>query len=131
MHTPYQTKFVYPADFRVRYRFYNKEEGGRSSPPYQGYRSDFWYDHPGIASNEMFMIWPEFENADGEVLLQNDCPVPVTGTARMWIIASGRRPYHYAEIKPGLVGYFMEGPRKVAECEVIEVLGLLSNPINH
>jgi len=117
------------ADFRVRYRFYTKEEGGRSSPPYQGYRSDFWYDDGSNAANHLFVIWPEFENADGEVILQNDCSVPVSGIARMWIIFPENRPYHYEWIKPGLTGYFMEGLRKLAECEVVEIVGLLNNPI--
>jgi hypothetical protein len=47
----------------------------------------------------------------------------------MWVLVPEKRPYHYKKIKPGLIGYLMEGPKKVAECEVIELLGLLSNPI--
>jgi hypothetical protein len=77
------------------------------------------------------MIWPEFENADGAVLLQNDCSVPMSGIARMWVIVPERRPYHYEKIKPGLIGYFMEGPKRVAECEVIELVGLLNSPTRH
>lgn len=128
MHNPYDIKLGHPADFRVRYRFYTKEEGGRLSMPYQGYRCDFWYDHEGQMNKQVFMIWPEFENGNGEVILQNDCPVPLSGIARMWIIIPERRLYHCNKIKPGIIGYFMEG-RKVAECEVIELLGLLSNPV--
>jgi len=129
MHNPYEIKLGHPADFRVRYRFYTKEEGGRSSPPYQGYRSDFWYYHGNSSENQLFMIWPEFENADGEVILQNDCSVPGSGIARMWVIVPESRPCHYEKIKPGLTGYFMEGLRKLADCEVIEAVGLLTNPI--
>jgi hypothetical protein len=77
------------------------------------------------------MIWPEFENANGEVILQSDCCVPLVGTARMWIVAPERRSYHYVGIKPGSVGYFMEGLRKVAECEIVELIGLLDNPTRH
>jgi hypothetical protein len=129
MHNPYEIKLGHPADFRVRYKFYAKEEGGRSSLPYQGYRCDFWYDQGSQTDNQLFMIWPEFENSDGQVILQNDCPVPVSGIARMWIIIPESRPLHSEKIKPGLVGYFMEGGKKVAECEVIELVGLLNNPI--
>jgi hypothetical protein len=46
----------------------------------------------------------------------------------MWIIVPERRPYHYDKIKVGLKGYFMEGTHKVAECEVVEILSLKSNP---
>lgn len=128
MHTPYHIRLGHRPDFKVRYRFYTKEEGGRSTPPYQGYRSDFWYSHPEHGKNELFMIYPEFENSAGEVILQNDCSVPAFGTARMWITVPPRRSYHYDKIKPGLICYFMEGGIKVAECEVLEIIGLLVNP---
>jgi hypothetical protein len=29
MHTPYEDILKHPADFRVKFRFYTKEEGGR------------------------------------------------------------------------------------------------------
>jgi hypothetical protein len=128
MHNPYDMKLGHPADFRVRYRFYTREEGGRLSAPNQGYRSDFWYAHESQSNDEVFMILPEFENADGEVILQSEFPVPISGTARMWVLVPERRPYHYEKIKPGLIGYFMEGPNRVAECEVIELVGLFHNP---
>jgi hypothetical protein len=79
----------------------------------------------------MFMIWPEFENPEGKIILENDCAVPQIGTARMWIIIPERRPYHYGHIKEGLLGYFREGSMRTAECRIIEILGLLSNPINN
>jgi len=129
MHIRYEQRLGHQADFKVRYRFYNKDECGRSAIPYQGYRSDFWYAHQDHNANEIFMIWPEFENLDGEVILQSDCSVNQSGTARMWIIVPERRPYHHYKIKLGTIGYFMEGAKKVAECEVVELMGLLSNPV--
>jgi hypothetical protein len=126
MHTPYQNKLNHPADFRVKYRFYTKEEGGRYSTPSQGYRSDFWYESEGHGVNEIFMIWPEFENSDGEII-ENTNPVSQEGTARMWVISPGRRLYHYDKIEIGLRCYMMEGNKKVAECEVIEIVGLYTN----
>ncbi len=57
------------------------------------------------------MIWPEFENAAGEVILENDPVVPQIGTAPMWVIVPERRPYHYGHIKEGLVCYFREGAK--------------------
>jgi len=127
MHEPYERKIGHPADFRVKYRFYTPEEGGRKTIPFQGYCSDLWYDNDG-PSNQIFMIWPEFEANDRDIILNNNASVPTQGTARMWILLPERRFYHAERIKVGLKCYFMEGGRKVAECEVIEILGLLTNP---
>jgi len=129
MHIPYEEILGHPSDFRVSYRFYTKEEGGRQTIiPYQGYRSDFWYDHPTHKVNGIFMIWPEFEDEDGKIILEDHKSVLPNGTARMWIIVPERRPYHQNKIHVGLKGYFMEGSKRVAECEVIEVLNLKTNP---
>ena len=130
MREPYEKRTGHIADFRVKYRFYTKEEGGRTITPGQGYRSDFWYSHPAHnPTNQLFMIWPEFEDERHEVILDDTIHVPAIGTARMWIIVPERRVYHYDKIIKGRKGYFMEGPTRVAECEVLEILGLLSNPI--
>ena len=127
MHQSIEERLKHQADFKVKYRFYNEEEGGRKSLPYQGYRSDFWYDYKNHVSTNLYMIWPEFEDKEGNVILENDKSVPSSGIARMWIINSKTREYHRGKIQVGLKGYFMEGSRKVAECEVVELLGLHSN----
>jgi hypothetical protein len=127
MHKPYEERLRHPADFRIKHRFFTKNEGGRNYLPYQGIRSDFWYE--GLENESgIYMIWPEFENANGEVILEDNIAVPESGTARMWIIASGYRLFHQARIKVGAKGFFKEGMRSTAECEVIEILGLLTNP---
>jgi hypothetical protein len=128
MHKPYQDKLGHIADFKVEYQFYTASEGGRNLIPFQGYRSDFFYEHPKHSGLfQIFMIWPEFENEGGEVILDNTTSVSPSGVARMWIIDSERRAYHVGKIKIGLRGYFMEGSRRVAECKVIELLGLETN----
>lgn len=128
MHQPYETKLGHPADFRVKYTFYSKDEGGREKLPFQGIRSDFWYDHDSHEVNGLFMIWPEFEDQFGNVILDNKLPVPKDGTALMWIINAERRIYHRNKIKVGTKGYFREGSTTTAVCEVIEIIGLLTNP---
>ncbi|OQP57935.1 hypothetical protein A3860_39660 [Niastella vici] len=128
MHQPYETRLGHPADFRIEYSFYSKEEGGREKLPFQGIRSDFWYDHQCHEVNWLFMIWPEFEDQSGNVILDDTIPVPKTGIALMWIINDERRIYHRDKIKVGTKGYFREGSRKTAVCEVIEIIGLLTNP---
>jgi hypothetical protein len=130
MHQPYSIRFKHIADFRIEYRFYLIEEGGRQNLPLQGYRSDFWYDKEDDAHIGMvFMIWPEFENELGEIILDDKTFVSPKGTARMWIIDEKRRAYHRDNIKVDMNGYLMEGSRRIAECRVIELLGLGSNPI--
>lgn len=128
MHQPYEEKLKHKADFRVRYCFYKEQEGGRKSLPYQGYRSDFWYENLNHIPSEIFIIWPEFENEQGDLILTTEKPVNECGTARMWIIIPERRKYHKDKIRAGTKGFFMEGSRKVAACEVIEILDLQTNP---
>jgi len=40
----------------------------------------------------------------------------------MWILNESLIELHKERIKIGLKGFFMEGPHKAAECEVIEVV---------
>ncbi|MBC7903291.1 MAG: hypothetical protein H7Y27_07695 [Gemmatimonadaceae bacterium] len=128
MHNGYHVRLGHPADFRVAYRFYDQKEGGRKSIPGQGYRSDFWYEFEGPYVTSIFMIWPEFEDPNGELIAETGVPVESSGTARMWVLIPERREFHRERIHVGLKAYFMEGSRKVAECTVIEILGLHSNP---
>jgi len=127
MHVPYQDRLKHPPDFRVSYRFFSVEEGGRKTIPFQGIRCDFWYEHPNHIPMGMFMIWPEFEDDKGEIILDNTISVPAVGYARMWIINPERRPYHQVRIAVGMKGYFMEGSRRTAECDVVEIVGLKTN----
>jgi hypothetical protein len=133
MHTSYQDLFRHPADFRVKYRFYSVEEGGRYLMPIQGWQSNFAYatKYPED-KGAVFMIWPEFEDAAGNVFLdKEDLYVDPSGTARMWIAMLEMRKLHRQRIRIGTKGYFMEGNHKVAECEVIDIVGLMSNPIEN
>lgn len=125
-HIPYEQRLGHPEDFKVKYRFYSKDEGGRESLPFQGIRSDFWYEHTDHKMKGIFMIWPEFEDAVGNLIDLEE--VEREGIARMWIVNNELRPYHQERIKVGAKGYFMEGS-KTGECEVIKIVGLLRNPI--
>ena len=128
MHKPYEKKFNHKADFRVKYCFYTEQEGGRKTLPCQGYRSDFWYVHEDNNATNIFIISPEFEDEHGNVILVDDVPVNRCGTARMWVIVGQRRIYHRDKIHMGTKGVFMEGARRVAGCEIIEILVLQTNP---
>lgn len=120
----YEDLFNRKADFRVKYKLYSKENGGRYSWTYQGIKFNFWYDHIDHQKGMLFMIFPEFEDITGNVIVKNDIPVSNTGTARMWIISKEFFEYHRGKILIGTKGFFMEGGKRVGECEVIELIGL-------
>lgn len=123
MHKSYEEIFNRKPDFRVSYRIYTQEERGRYALPYQGIRWNFWYSHPEHIEG-VFMIYPEFEDLEGNVITELNLPVPEKGTARMWILNQDFINYHKEKIKIGTQGYFMEGARKVGECEVIELINI-------
>ncbi len=128
MWTPYEQIRGYRADFRVRYRFYDQSESGRRRLPRQGYRCDFAYAEDGEEGKQLYCIHPEFENENGEILMDDTASVPAEGTARMWVLfPEMRRIVHAKRIRPGIRGFFMEGPRRVGEVEVLDVIDLAEN----
>jgi len=118
----YAEQFGRAPDFRVTYRLFTAEEGGRKMPPFQGIRWDFCYEDKAI-NTSTWMIWPEFLGLDGAVLSPG--PIPELGQANMFCLNPDARGFHRQYIQPGVRGYFVEGPRRVGVCEVVEVLGLL------
>ena len=62
-------------DFRVSYSVFSAEDGGRKTPFYQGIRWDFAYEDKSIGkAKQVFIIWPEFVSATGEVLPEGTLP---------------------------------------------------------
>ncbi|MDJ1502595.1 hypothetical protein [Xanthocytophaga agilis] len=122
MFQPYEEILKRKPDFRVTYQFYSPEEGGRLRLPIQGLRFNFWYESELHTEPSIFMIWPEFEDRNQKVILEGE--VYKEGIARMWIINPVTIPYHKERLQVGSHGYFMEGRRRVAECDVIELIGL-------
>lgn len=118
-------------DFRVKYRFFTPAEGGREHPVLQGYRSDWVYaDYYAAweASNkkdslQIYMIWPWAVDEYGLEYSHHEL-IPSEGFADMHILVDNMRPVHRKKIKVGVKGYFVEGSRRVAEAEVIDILYL-------
>jgi hypothetical protein len=112
-------------DFEVEYRFLSTDEGGRrTGPPYQMYRSDWMYEGDDPRVNGIYMIWPIFLEENGEIREPNT-PVPIEGKAQMFIVDDEQRAsIHAGRIHPGTRGYFMEGPNRVAEATVTQLLAL-------
>lgn len=128
MWTPYEEIRGHRADFCVRYRLYTQAEGGRRLPPRQGYRCDFAYAEDGEEGMQLYCIHPEFEDGNGEILMDDAASVPAEGTARMWVLVPEmRRIVHARRIRPGIRGFFMEGPRRVGEVEVLQIMDLAEN----
>lgn len=126
-HRPYESIFKHPCDFKVLYRFYTKEEGGRDNLPHQYIRSDFWYeDETHDNKDRMYMIYPEFEDENGNLIESG--AVHREGVARMWVVNPKWRAYHRQRVKMGTIGYFKEGFRTTGSCKVIEIVGLDTNP---
>lgn len=125
---PYEKVRNHPPDFRIKYRIYSEDEGGRKPPVFQGLRCDFAYDGDDIKETGIFAIHPEFEDECGNIILDRNLPVPKQGTATMWILfPEMRREVHINRINVGVIGYFMAGSRRLGQVEVIEILGLNTN----
>lgn len=121
-HIPYEQVRNRDCDFIVQYCFFSPEEGGRKTGnPIQGYRSDFMYAGDENAK-QLWMIWPEFLDHENTIILDKSIRVATSGKAKMWIINESNLDLHKGRIQIGLKGFFMEGPHKVAECEVIQIV---------
>ena len=128
MWTPYQQRNKRLPDFKVRYRFIPHAEGGRVQAPYQGYRSDLHYEGEDMQADGIYMVWPEFLNPDGSVVMEDEMLVAPEGDAYMWILMHKEMKEHHR--KRAAVGrrcWFMEGTRKVAEAYITERIGLDQN----
>ena len=125
MWTPYQQRNDRSPDFKVRYRFIPYSDGGRVQVPYQGYRSDLHYEGEDMHTDGIYMIWPEFLNPDGSVVLEDQKLVSPEGEAFMWILMHKEmKEYHKLRASLGRRCWFMEGNRKVAEAIITEIIGL-------
>jgi hypothetical protein len=74
------------------------------------------------------MIWPTFEDETGTPLARG-ARVPAHGIASMTILDPRMRgEVHQRRVAVGVHGFLVEGPRRVAEAEVIEIPALMTNP---
>lgn len=123
-HISYEQVKNRECDFIVEYHFFSAEEGGRKTGnPAQGYRSDFMYSGDENVK-QLWVIWPEFLDNENNIILDKSIRVATSGKAKMWIVNGINQDLHRQKIKIGLKGFFMEGPHKVAECKVIQVVNL-------
>lgn len=115
------------ADFLVQYRLYSPSKDGRKVT-FQHLRCDFMYEGDDPVKDGIFMIHPEFQGEDGSPI-EEEVPVPLEGKASMWILVpESRASVHRSRAKVGTRGHFMEGPRKIGDVTIEEIVGLHENP---
>lgn len=103
-------------DFVIKYKIINQQRLIRL--PGQGIRTDFMYaDEP----NQAYMIYPEFRNEKGSIILDTSEAILIEGIADMWIIMPEMIDFHKSKLEIGRRGYLVEGPVKMAECEIISI----------
>ena len=111
-------------DFRVRYKWLPASADGFFQRPFQHIRCDFSYAGDDIQKTGIYMIWPEFEDAEGLPIPEGH-EIPEAGTATMWIVNREEyEEFHRERVRPGVRGFFMVGSRRIAEAEVTDVLRL-------
>lgn len=120
--TSYSERTGRKPSFEVSYRFLTAEEGVRNALPHQHTRWDFLYDGDDPVADGIWMIWPEFLSDQRDVLPEGE--VPTTGRALMYIVNLDNEPYHRERISVRTRGYFVEGPKVIAACEVVAIHGL-------
>lgn len=118
-HVPYEEEFNRKHDFVVEYEFIDDQEDYTTSLC-QGMRSDFCYEEDyGVKS--IYMIWPEFEDEEGHIILDTKTPIKKNGRARMWIMEEEKKDAHKERLKVGQIGFLVGGSHKIASVKVVEV----------
>jgi translation elongation factor EF-Tu-like GTPase len=116
-------------DFEAEIRIFREDEGGRISAPFNGIRWDFAYDGDDITKSGIFMIWPDFFDAEGNSLsTYQSLAVDESLLARMTIVADEMREnIHRKRIHKGVRFYCHEGGKRVAEGIVTKITGLFND----
>lgn len=123
-HIPYAESSGNLPDFEVEYEFYPDIKAKFT----QGARCDFLYegDHP--YEDGVHMIWPEFLDDEGNVILDKAIQPKKKGQATMWIgMHESRVNFHRSRLKIGTKGYWVVGSKKLAKVTVTKILGLFEN----
>lgn len=114
-----------PDDFEASIRIFSLEEGGRTTPPFNGIRWDLCYAED-LATEHLWMIWPDFMDEHGNSLPTDKAlPIGVNLTARMTILVDEMRAeVHRKRLAVGSTFYCHEGSRRVAFGTVTKITGL-------
>ena len=127
VHIPYASATGKPPDFEVEYEICINPEVEEIHFT-QGARCDFLYEGDDPAIDGIHMIWPEFLDKKGQVILDKKKQLDMAGRATMWILMDEmRESVHQKRIKVGAKGYWVVGSKKVAKVVVTKIIGLFEN----
>ena len=119
-HTPYAERCQRNPDFVVEY-IWKPDQELSTTKCFQGIRSDFLYAGDGPQKDGIHMIYPEFLDHTGHVILQKDTEVERYGFANMWILMQERVSYHIGRLQIGSKGHMVAGSKKLAEVTVVQI----------
>jgi len=117
--TPYDQKYNRKPDFTVDYEYIH-DQSDYVMKMSQGMRSDFCYEEDA-KNGPSHMIWPEFLDNNGNVILDTETPIPDQGKAHMWVIVDEKRDYHRKRLCLGMKGYLMVGSHRIANVVVTDI----------
>ena len=124
VHTPYNETTGRLPDFEVQYKIHDEVTSNFT----QGARCDFLYEGDDPKTDGIHMIWPEFLDDNGEVILDKTIHPKKQGRATMWIgMHESRVKFHRPRLKVGTKGYWVVGSKKIANVEVTKILGVFEN----
>jgi len=127
LHKQYKDLFDrnYP-DFIVSYRLVDPDCLSGSRNVHQGIRWNLIYEEDIVQKQQVYMVFPEFIEQNGTVILDSAKPLDLDGYAGMWVLTNDMISFHLGRLRVGDKCYFVEGSKIMAECEVIQI-GNLSN----
>ena len=120
---PFAKRLGREPDFEVSYVFQADPELS-SVIPCQGMRTDFLYEADDPRVDGVHMIWPEFLDESGQVILSTAAGISQQGHANMWIMNDSVRDIHRSRIMVGVMGWMVFGTKKLAKVRVERVMGL-------
>ncbi len=124
IHIPYAESSGRLPDFEVSYEILPSI----NAPFTHGARCDFLYEDDDPHKDGVHMIWPEFLDDEGNVILDKTIQPKKKGRATMWIgIHESRIKFHRPRLKVGAKGYWVVGSKKLAKVTVTKILGLFEN----
>lgn len=126
VHVPYAEASGRMPDFEVEYEIIGSSEENTNFT--QGARCDFLYEGDDPAVDGIHMIWPEFLDDQGNVILDKKIRPRLKGKATMWILDdNSRRNIHQKRLTVGTSGYWVAGTSKIAKVNVTKIIGLFED----
>ena len=101
------------ADFEVEYHYTNTHY-----PIYIGMQSHFKYSKE---DRDVWMIFPDFLDSDGIVMMDRRVTPDLQGKAEMWILNKNNVELHRAKLSVGLTAYMTFYNNILAELKVTKV----------